>query len=393
MSIHAALTSERHLVPAPFWGDCDGAIASATQLGRPFEFMGSRLSPDKSKAPGAVTDGTADGQPHIPVMLEEVVEALSAQAGERVIDATFGAGGYTRRLLELGADVLAIDRDPDAITNGQPLVDAFSKRLTLVPGRFSNLDEIARQNDFAPVQGVVADIGVSSMQIDQAERGFSFQKDGPLDMRMEQSGVSAADVVNEFDRSDLTRIIGILGEERQASRISAEICQQRQKRKFETTAQLAACVEKVLGRKAKDRIHPATRTFQALRIFVNRELEELADALLAAERVLEPGGRLVIVTFHSLEDRLVKRFLKARGEQDGGSRHMPAVNEKVLTFDLKKRNAVSAGEDESHRNPRARSAKLRWAIRTEAAISPFDRSLLGLPSLAGDARVVEGQGS
>ncbi|MEP1208882.1 MAG: 16S rRNA (cytosine(1402)-N(4))-methyltransferase RsmH [Rhizobiaceae bacterium] len=320
--------------------------------------------------------------PHIPVMLSEVLQALSPLDQGVFVDATFGAGGYTGAMLEAGAKVVAIDRDPDAIAAGGSMVDAHNGRLILQHGRFSNLDALARASGFDAVDGVVADIGVSSMQIDQAERGFSFQKEGPLDMRMEQSGVSAADVVNNLQRSDLTRIIGILGDERQASRISAEIVEQRAKAPFETTGQLAACVEKVLGRKAKDRIHPATRTFQALRIFVNRELEELADALLAAERILKPGGRLVIVTFHSLEDRLVKRFFKDRAEHSGGSRHLPETADVPLTFQQIKRGARAASRQEAEQNPRSRSAKLRAAVRTDAPARSDDRSVFGLPRLA-----------
>ncbi|NKB51820.1 MAG: 16S rRNA (cytosine(1402)-N(4))-methyltransferase RsmH [Rhizobiaceae bacterium] len=320
--------------------------------------------------------------PHIPVMLPQVLQALSPLEGGVFIDATFGAGGYTGAMLDAGAQVVAIDRDPDAIAAGAALVAIHEGRLTLQHGRFSNLDVLAKASGFDAVDGVVADIGVSSMQIDQAERGFSFQKEGPLDMRMEQSGVSAADVVNSLQRSDLTRIIGILGEERQASRISAEIVEQRAKAPFETTKQLAACVEKVLSRKPKDRIHPATRTFQALRIFVNRELEELADALLAAERILKPGGRLVIVTFHSLEDRLVKRFFKDRAEQSGGSRHLPEAQNAPLTFQQVKRGALAASREESEQNPRSRSAKLRAAVRTDAPVGSDDRSVFGLPRLA-----------
>lgn len=324
----------------------------------------------------------APNAPHIPVMLSEVLSALEPLEGGVFVDATFGAGGYTRAILDRGAKVVAIDRDPDAIAAGQALVEAHPDKLFLQHGRFSNLDALARLSGFESVDGIVADIGVSSMQIDQAERGFSFQKDGPLDMRMEQAGISAADVVNTFERQDLTRIIGILGDERQASRISAEIVAQRQKSPFETTMQLANCVEKVLGRKTRDRIHPATRTFQALRIFVNRELEELADALLAAERLLKPGGRLVIVTFHSLEDRLVKRFLKDRAEQSGGSRHLPQVADTTLTFQQTKRGAIAASKLEAEKNPRARSAKLRWALRTDAVAGSEDRAVFGLPRLA-----------
>ncbi|MFD0916277.1 16S rRNA (cytosine(1402)-N(4))-methyltransferase RsmH [Pseudahrensia aquimaris] len=327
--------------------------------------------------------------PHIPVMLDEVLHALAPEAGQTIIDATFGAGGYTRAMLIEGLDVLAIDRDPNAIAAGQSMVQAFGERLMLEQGRFSALDAIAKGQGFESVDGVVADIGVSSMQIDQAERGFSFQKDGPLDMRMEQAGVSAADVVNFAARSDLTRIIGILGDERQASRISAEIVEQREKKPFETTLVLASLVEKVLGRKHDQRTHPATRTFQALRIFVNRELDELADALLAAERILKPGGRLVVVTFHSLEDRLVKRFLQDRAENSGGSRHLPMGPEKDLTFKQHKRGAVLASKAEAERNPRARSAKLRWAIRTDVAPKAADRSVFGLPNLA-DLESVKG---
>ncbi len=320
--------------------------------------------------------------PHIPVMLPEVLRAMNLNEGEVAIDATFGAGGYSRALLHTGAQVVAIDRDPTAIAAGQEIVDEFEGRLTLSHGCFSDLDRLAIEAGHSQVDAVVADIGVSSMQIDQADRGFSFQKDGPLDMRMEMTGPTAADVVNTFERPDLTRIIGILGDERQASRISAEIVERRAKTPFETTLQLAKCVEDVLGRKAKDRIHPATRTFQALRIFVNRELDELAEALLASERILKPGGRLVVVTFHSLEDRLVKRFLQDRSEVSGGSRHLPQVDTKDLTFKQIKRGAVSASKEEAAINPRSRSAKLRSAIRTECAIGEIDRSVFGLPRLA-----------
>ena len=326
---------------------------------------------------------SASNEPaHIPVMLADVLRALKPESGNVIVDATFGAGGYSRAFLDAGAKVVAIDRDPGAIADGAALVDQHKGHLSLVHGRFSNLDDLARSAGFDQVDGVVADIGVSSMQIDQAERGFSFQKDGPLDMRMEQSGVTAADVVNTFERNDLTRIIGILGDERQASRISAEIVERRTAKPFETTLELAKCVEKVLGRDPKNRIHPATRTFQALRIFVNQELEQLADALLAAERILKPGGRLVIVTFHSLEDRLVKRFFQDRAENSGGSRHLPQVEDKKLTFKQNKRGAVSASADEAETNVRARSAKLRRAVRTEVAARDGSRDIFGLPRLA-----------
>jgi len=322
-----------------------------------------------------------DKRPHIPVMLEQVCGALLLDAGSTVVDATFGAGGYTRAFLETGATVIAIDRDPAAISEGDQLVVESEGRLLLQHGRFSNLDAIAAACGFDKVDAVVADVGVSSMQIDQARRGFSFQQDGPLDMRMEGAGLSAADVVNTFERKDLTRIIGILGEEKKASRISAQIVEQRQNHPFNTTLELARTVEKVLGRRPTDRIHPATRTFQALRIFVNRELHELAEALLAAERVLKPGGRLAIVSFHSLEDRLVKRFFADRAESRQGSRHLPVSNDKSLTFTMQKRGATGASREEAEANVRARSAKLRWGIRTDAAPRAADLSIFNLPNL------------
>ncbi len=320
--------------------------------------------------------------PHIPVMLPEVLRALRLSDGQVAVDATFGAGGYSRAMLDEGATVIAIDRDPDAISAGQTVAEQSGGRFFLEQGRFSNLDAIARSVGHETVDAIVADIGVSSMQLDQAERGFSFQKDGPLDMRMEQAGLSAADVVNTFERSDLIRIIGILGDERQASRIAGAIAKRRDVKPFETTLNLASLIENTLGRKPGDRIHPATRTFQALRIFVNRELEELADALLAAERILKPGGRVVIVTFHSLEDRLVKRFFADRTEQRGGSRHLPDAPDKVLTFKLEKRGAIAASMHEAEANPRSRSAKLRCAIRTDAPAGSADRTVFGLPRLA-----------
>ncbi|MEM8749110.1 MAG: 16S rRNA (cytosine(1402)-N(4))-methyltransferase RsmH [Pseudomonadota bacterium] len=319
---------------------------------------------------------------HFPVMLPQVLAGLSPDADTVMVDATFGAGGYTRALLEAGSRVVAIDRDPTAIEAGQRLADQYPDHLTLNRGRFSALDAIAQSCGHDKVDGVVADIGVSSMQIDQAERGFSFMQEGPLDMRMEMAGPSAADVVNTLERQDLTRIIGILGDERRASHISAEIVKRREKAPFETTLQLAKCVEDVIGRKAKDRIHPATRTFQALRIFVNQELDELANALLAAERILKPGGRLVIVSFHSLEDRLVKRFLQDRSETGSGSRHLPAVETKTPTFILQKRGVQTADDDEVATNVRSRSAKLRTAVRTDAEAGSSDRSVFGLPRLA-----------
>jgi 16S rRNA (cytosine1402-N4)-methyltransferase len=319
---------------------------------------------------------------HIPVMLNEVVQCLGLASGETIIDGTFGAGGYSSALLDAGANVVAIDQDPDAIAAGSGLVKASSGRLKLVQGRFSELDTIARNLGHESVNGVVLDIGVSSMQLDEAERGFSFQKDGPLDMRMAQSGTSASDVVNFADQATLTRIIGILGEERQASRISRAIVEQREGQEFSTTLQLAKLIEKTIGRKPGDKIHPATRSFQGLRIFVNRELEELANALFAAERILKPGGRLVVVTFHSLEDRIVKRFFADRAGKAGGSRHLPQAVLSEASFVQQHRGAISASREEADANPRSRSAKLRWAIRNEGEAHVPDLAMFGLPNLS-----------
>ncbi len=313
---------------------------------------------------------------HVPVLLDEVLAALAPTPGDLIVDGTFGAGGYTRAILDAGASVIAIDRDPDAIRNGRALEEAFGGRLRLVQGAFSELDVHAGEM----VDGVVLDIGVSSMQIDQAERGFSFRFDGPLDMRMAQAGPTAADVVNSVKAGDLTRIFGILGEERHAGRIARMIDKRRTTRPFERTLDLANAIEALVGRHPKDRIHPATRVFQALRIFVNDELGELARALYAAERALKPGGRLVVVTFHSLEDRVVKRFIADRSGSAGGSRHMPEVREEAPTFD-KTGKALAASEGEAERNPRARSAKLRAAVRTDAPARREDHSIFGFPRL------------
>jgi 16S rRNA (cytosine1402-N4)-methyltransferase len=312
---------------------------------------------------------------HIPVLLAEVIAALQPAAGETIIDGTFGAGGYTRAILATGASVVAIDRDPDAVAAGRALENEARGKLRLVHGAFSQLDEVAEAAD-----GVVLDIGVSSMQIDEAERGFSFRFDGPLDMRMAQAGPSAADIVNRFKSTDLARIFGLLGEERHAGRIARMIEKRREKRPFERTLDLADAIETHVGRKPGDKIHPATRVFQALRIFVNDELGELANALFAAERVLKPGGRLVVVTFHSLEDRIVKRFIADRSANPAGSRYLPEAQARAQTFE-KRGGAVSATDAETDANPRARSAKLRAAIRTDAPARAADLSIFGLPRL------------
>ena len=319
-----------------------------------------------------VVDGDAR---HIPVLLGEVLDALRPAAGETIVDGTFGAGGYTGAILERGASVIAFDRDPDAISAGRAMETEFDGRLRLVQAPFAELADHVEG-----VDGVVLDIGVSSMQLDQAERGFSFRADGPLDMRMAQSGASAADVVNSFKAGDLTRIFGLLGEERHAGRIARMIEQRRLKKPFERTLDLADAIETHIGRNPKDRIHPATRVFQALRIFVNDELGQLAQALFSAERALKPGGRLVVVTFHSLEDRVVKRFIADRSSNPAGSRHLPEVRSKTITFD-KVGNAVEPGEAEVTANPRARSARLRAAIRTEAPVRAADFSIFGFPRL------------
>ncbi|BCP54439.1 ribosomal RNA small subunit methyltransferase H [Kaistia sp. 32K] len=319
---------------------------------------------------------------HVPVLLDEVLRYLAPAPGGVVIDGTFGLGGYSRAILDAGANVIGIDRDPNAIADGQAIVAEYGGRLQLAHGRFGDLDAIAASLGHETVDGVVLDIGVSSMQLDEAERGFSFRFDGPLDMRMSQEGPSAADVVNTMEARDLARIISVLGEERRAGAVARAITQDRVAKPYLRTSELAGLVERVVGKKPTDPIHPATRTFQALRIYVNQELDELGRALVAAERVLKPGGRLVIVSFHSLEDRIVKRFLADRSEvRAGGSRHLPERTVATPTFTLAVKGAVVAGDAETARNPRARSAKLRAGIRTEAPSRPFDAEAAGVPAL------------
>lgn len=319
---------------------------------------------------------------HIPVLLEEVARAIAAKPSDVIIDGTFGAGGYARRIMADGARVIGIDRDPDAIAAGQSAIQSSGGQLRLWHGAFAELEEACGHT---LVDGVMLDIGVSSMQIDDGARGFSFMREGPLDMRMAQNGVNAADVVNRAKVNDLIRIFGLLGEEKQASRIARMIERERAAAPFETTTQLAVAIEKIIPRRHDDRIHPATRVFQALRIYVNDELGQLTQALCAAERVLKPGGRLVIVSFHSLEDRIVKKFFSDRADAGTGSRHLPQVAVKTPTFMLPFKGALEAGDTERALNVRARSAKLRAGVRTDAQPRNDDdfSSLPRLPDVRG----------
>jgi 16S rRNA (cytosine1402-N4)-methyltransferase len=301
--------------------------------------------------------------PHIPVLLDEVIDALAISPGETHVDGTFGAGGYSQAILAAGANVVAFDRDPDAIAAGRA---AGLAGLTLVEDRFSNM---AAHVD--GVDGVTLDIGVSSMQLDQAARGFSFQSDGPLDMRMEQAGESAADFVNTAEEADIADIIYRYGDEPKSRRIARAIVAARP---ITRTAELASVVRRAVGWREGQKSDPATRTFQAIRIHINRELGELEDGLVAAERVLKPGGRLAVVTFHSLEDRIVKRFLRERsGQTPAGSRHLPdmAGRGPAPTFEAVSK-PVRASDAELARNPRARSATLRVAHRTAHSSSSIN---------------------
>jgi 16S rRNA (cytosine1402-N4)-methyltransferase len=306
-------------------------------------------------------------QRHIPVLGRQAVEMLVPRDGSIYVDATFGAGGYSRAILDTaGTRVIGIDRDRTAISGGFDLVDRSDGRLTLVEDRFSNLAEVCAAEGFDAVDGVVMDVGVSSMQLDEAARGFSFRLDGPLDMRMAHDGPTAADVIARASEADLANIIYIFGEERHSRGVARAIVAARKEAPVVTTRALADIVSKVVWPKPGE-IHPATRTFQALRIFVNEELDELHLALSAAERVLTPGGRLAVVSFHSLEDRIVKNFLVERARAGGGSRHLPEVAQAAASFAILTKRPVTADDAEISANPRARSAKLRAAERTQAA--------------------------
>jgi 16S rRNA (cytosine1402-N4)-methyltransferase len=327
---------------------------------------------------------------HVPVLGRQVAEYLRARDGGVYIDGTFGAGGHARAILQVpGTRVIGIDRDQSAVAGGFGLVEEAAGRLVLVEERFANLDEVARGQGHAAVDGVLLDLGVSSMQLDQGERGFSFRHDGPLDMRMGGEGPSAADVVARASDRDLAAIISTLGEERFARPIARAIVKARDEAPIDSTRALSEIIGTVLRQRAGE-IHPATRTFQALRIFVNDELGELVAGLAAAERMLKAGGRLVVISFHSLEDRIVKTFFAERGTQGGGSRHAPEVVRASPSFRVLTRRPVIADEAENAANPRARSAKLRAGERTDAPPLRSDLSHL-LPRLPALADIMRGR--
>ena len=306
---------------------------------------------------------------HTPVMLDEVLDALSPRDGGIYVDGTFGGGGYSRAVLDAAdCKVWGIDRDPEAVARGAELSKKYPNRLNVIEGRFGDMDRLLAEAGVETVDGVALDVGVSSMQIDDAARGFSFREDGPLDMRMEKAGTSAADVINDFGEKELADIIYKYGEERASRRIARAIVKARDIAPITTTGQLADVVRRVLPR-ARDGIDPATRTFQALRIYVNEELAELDRGLAAAETLLKSGGRLAVVSFHSLEDRVVKQFLRQRSGGDArGSRHLPEsdVSGPAPTFQLVSKRPLKPSDDECRSNPRARSARLRAAERTAA---------------------------
>jgi len=331
---------------------------------------------------------TAAGGParHIPVMLSEVIEALDPRDGKHFIDGTFGAGGYTRGLLEAArCSVLAIDRDPNAAKFAQALEERFPGRLKFVLGRYAEMREIAEREGIAAIDGVALDLGVSSMQLDEPERGFSFSQDGPLDMRMGAEGLTASDLVNTLPERDLAAILSTLGEDKRARSIARAIVARRAEAPILRTGELADIVARVLGRRHDETKHPATRTFQALRLYLNDELLELARGLSAAEHLLKPKGRLAVVTFHSLEDRIAKRFFAARSmPAPRASRHLPEQGGSTFlpSFRLLNRRPLSPSKDEIRLNPRARSARLRAGERTDAPPHALDLASLGVPRIA-----------
>lgn len=313
----------------------------------------------------AMTDRKA---PHISVLLREVSDILAPRDGGVYVDGTFGAGGYSRAILEAAdCKVFGIDRDPFAISMGQQMSDEFAGRLMMIEGCYADMEALLAGQDIEAIDGVALDIGVSSMQLDEAERGFSFMREGPLDMRMSGTGRTAADIVNEESEAELARIIFVYGEEQRSRAIARAVTERRELAPFKSTVELAEVVASVVRPTGKG-IHPATRTFQALRIVVNDELGQLVKGLAASERLLTPGGRLAVVSFHSLEDRRVKNFLSARSEgRARPSRHVPVSDEgPAPTFKLIKRGSIKARADELAVNRRSRSARLRGAIRTEA---------------------------
>jgi 16S rRNA (cytosine1402-N4)-methyltransferase len=334
--------------------------------------------------------GRSEGQPaaggpahHIPVLLDEIVSALCVKEGGVYLDGTFGAGGYTSAILARGAEVVALDRDPQAIAGGQALVEASGGRLRLVEGRFGELDVIARRLGVARLDGIVLDIGVSSMQIDEASRGFSFRQDAALDMRMENVGRTAADILLEDDEETIANILFHYGEERASRRIARAIVADRATAPYQSTLQLAEMIARVAPAKPGELTHPATRSFQALRIAVNDELGELARGLFAAEAMLAPEGRLVVVTFHSLEDRIVKQFFARRsGRGQAASRLLPGEPTRAApTFLVSAGQPIASSERERAQNPRSRSAKLRFGARTAAPPLGVDADLLALTTL------------
>ena len=320
---------------------------------------------------------------HVPVLLKEAMEALEPRADGVYVDGTFGGGGYARALLDRGARVIALDRDPTAIRAGEGLRASFGGRLELVEARFSELVEVMKRIGVDAVDGVVLDIGVSSMQFDEAARGFSFRFDASLDMRMGGSGRSAADILRDEDEATIADILFHYGEERAARRIARAIVTDRETKPFTSTLELAGMIARVAPARRGELTHPATRSFQALRIAVNDELGELARGLCAAERLLKSGGRLAIVTFHSLEDRIVKQFFASRsGRGRAASRRLPGEPaEAEPTFEVPRGQPIEAGEAETSANPRARSAKLRFGVRLSAPPRGRDESIEALARL------------
>jgi 16S rRNA (cytosine1402-N4)-methyltransferase len=323
------------------------------------------------------------GPGHVPVLLAEAMEALDPREGGLYVDGTFGAGGYTRALLDHGARVIALDRDPSAVRAGEALKASSGGQLELVEARFGELDEAVKRLGVDAVDGVVLDIGVSSMQLDEAARGFSLRFDAPLDMRMGSSGRSAAEILRDEDEATIADILFHYGEERASRRIARAIVADRETKPFTSTLELARMIARVAPARRGELTHPATRAFQALRIAVNDELSELAYGLSAAEQLLAVGGRLVVVTFHSLEDRIVKQFFAARsGRGRAASRRLPGEPaEAEPTFEVPRGQPIEASEAEISANPRSRSAKLRFGVRSSAPPRGRDEAIEALARL------------